>query len=180
MSAIDVHPARSSLEQQKLPRAAATPPTTQPPAAPQWINDLMDAAVAGESEFRKEVRAQIQNGKGQELITTIEGLLSRAEGEEAKKTITELLENVKQWVAHPDDLEEGGRFFGRHHRYGGYGGYSSYSSYSGYGGMFGSAFGSSYYPYYGGYGGGLGGFGGYPYGGYGGGFGCYGGYDGWF
>jgi len=171
MSATDVHPARTTLEQQKLPRAATTPPATSQPAPPQWLNDLMDAAVAGESEFRKEVRTQIQQGNGPELIAAIESLLAHAEGEETKKQITELLENVKQWVAHPDDLEEGGRFFGMHRR--GYGGCG------GYGGMFGSLFGGSCYsPYYGGYGGGYyGGYGGYSYGGYGyGGYGC----GGWF
>jgi hypothetical protein len=135
----------------------------------------MDASLAGEAEFRKEVRTQIKAGRGPELVSTIEAILQRAEKEETRKTITELLENVKQWVANPDDLEEGGRFFGRHHHYGG-----------GYGGMFGNTFGSGYYPYYGG---GIMAGGCYPYGGYGGGcypyygggYGCYGGgYGGWF
>jgi hypothetical protein len=74
----------------------------------------MDAAAAGEMEFRKEVRTQIQNGKGAELITMIEGMLERADEEDVKTMITELLKNVKQWVEHPDELEDGGRCYPFH------------------------------------------------------------------
>jgi hypothetical protein len=163
MSAVDVHPARSALEQSPKSQTSPQPvPAQSQQAAPQWIKDLMDAAVAGETEFRMEMRSQLKNGRGQELIAVIEAMLASTDDrEESKKTMIELLENVKQWVAHPEDLEDGGRFFHHHH--------------CGYGGMFGGAFGGYYpsilpggcypsYPYYGGC---------YPY--YGGWGGCYGG-----
>jgi hypothetical protein len=126
MSATAVHPAFSPTEQ-SLPK----PPTDLPPA-PQWLNDLMDAAAAGETEFRKEVRAQIKAGRGEELIATIEGMLTRMTGE-AQKATAKLLELVRKWVDEPDELEEGGRFWGAP-------GY--------YGGLFGSSFGCGYYPYH--------------------------------
>jgi hypothetical protein len=167
MSAVDVHPSRSDIERPAFPQDAQMPQKTEAP--PQWINDLMDAAQAGDAEFRKEVRSQIKAGRGAELIATVEGMVARTpESEtEARKLMTTLLEAVKEWVENPDELEEGGRFFGRRSRYGGCGS------------MFGSAMGCGYYPMYGGgcYGGYGGYYGGcYPSIGYGG---CYGGYGGY-
>jgi len=126
MSATAVHSVVSATEQ-SYPK-----PPADLPQAPQWINDLMDAAAAGETEFRKEVRAQIKAGKGPELISTIEGMVQRTEGD-ARTATQKLLELVSKWVQEPEELEEGGRFWVGP-------GY--------YGGLFGSAFGCGYYPYH--------------------------------
>jgi hypothetical protein len=92
----------------------------------------MDAAAAGETEFRKEVRTQIKAGHGPELISTIEGMVQRTDGD-AQKATQKLLELVTKWVREPEELEEGGRFWVGP-------GY--------YGGLFGSTFGCGYYPYH--------------------------------
>jgi len=109
----------------------------------------MDAAQSGDAEFRKEVRKAINEGRGPALIAALEEMQHQCEGEE-KQSIEELLHNVKQWVADPSGLEEGGRFLG-FHRYGGmfsrlFGGYYPYRYGYGYGSYYGG-----YYPsYYGG------------------------------
>jgi len=122
MSATAVHPATAATEL-SLPKPAA-----DLPSAPQWINDLMDAAVAGETEFRKEVRTQIKEGRGPELISIIQEMIKRSTNDKAKEATETLLETVTKWVENPEEMEEGGRF---------------------YGGLFGSAFGCGYYPSYG-------------------------------
>jgi hypothetical protein len=139
------------------------------------LKNLFDAASAGDSEFRKEVKKVIEAGEGQELITILEKM-NAAANEEGKKVTDELLKNVRQWVAEPQELEEGGRFFGMGggglfsslfggmlggfggHHYGGYGGYPSYGSYGGYGGYPYGGFSDYGFGSYGGYGGGYGGF----------------------
>jgi hypothetical protein len=125
MSATAVHSGVSATEQ-SYPQ-----PPADLPQAPQWINDLMDAANAGETEFRKEVRAQIKAGHGPELISTVEEMVKRTDGD-AQKATQQLLELVTKWVQDPEELEEGGRYWGG----------------LGCGGLFGSAFGCGYYPYH--------------------------------
>jgi len=119
MSATAVHPAAAATEL-SLPK-----PAEDLPSAPQWINDLMDAAAAGETEFRKEVRTQIKDGRGPELISIIQEMIKGCTNDKAKEATQTLLEAVTKWVENPEELEEGGRF---------------------YGGLFGSAFGCGYYP----------------------------------
>jgi len=80
--------------------------------APQWMQNLMDAADSGDHEFRMEVRKAIEEGRGRELIATLEAMREHAEDDKAKEQLSELLSCVQRWVEDPSELDKGGRFFG--------------------------------------------------------------------
>jgi hypothetical protein len=123
----------------EVPRAQQQPARQQqqqfqaPP--PKWIQDLVEAAQAGDNELRKELRKVINQGQGDELVKLLEQWRDSPQlGDADKQQMSRILKNVNDWIADPSQLEEGGRFWGglllgtmlgrmfsRGYGYGGYG-----------------------------------------------------------
>jgi hypothetical protein len=80
----------------------------------------MDAACAGEKEFRDEARKVIESGKGDEMARVLEDMANAAPAE-AQESMKQVAASVKLWVSDPSTLEDGGRYIGCGGGLGGFG-----------------------------------------------------------
>lgn len=82
----------------------------QPHGPPSWMRTLMEASAAGDKEFRTAARKVIKTGHGPQLQKLLEDMSDKAP-EAEKASLKKLASSVKQWIANPEELEEGGRYW---------------------------------------------------------------------